>query len=291
MQLNSDDLKFLCEEAISAAKSAGELIASYAKKHVKVNRKTGGSTFASQVVTEVDLKSQELILGKLEQSIKTYDLALLSEETADDGSRLRKDYFWCIDPLDGTLPFTQQKPGYAVSIALVAKNGVPVIGVVFDPVKEILYHAIKGQGAFCQDQSWELTPVSDVLSFIPATSIKTHFAQKKMLKHLKNTLKSEVRYKLQSLENGGAVMNTITMLEHAPACYIKFPKTKPGGGSFWDYAATTCICAELGAFVSDVHGETLALNRPDTTFMNEKGVIFATNKQLGMLIKEQFQNE
>ena len=55
-----------------------------------------------------------------------YDLALLTEELEDDGSRHVKDYFWCIDPIDGTLPFTQKKPGYGVSIALVARDGASV---------------------------------------------------------------------------------------------------------------------------------------------------------------------
>ena len=52
-----------------------------------------------------------------------YDFGILTEETPDNGSRLVKDYFWCVDPLDGTLPFTEGTPGYSVSIALVSKSG------------------------------------------------------------------------------------------------------------------------------------------------------------------------
>ena len=51
----------------------------------------------------------------------TYDLALLTEESEDDRSCFEKDYFWCIDPLDGTLPFTRNEAGYSVSIGLVAE--------------------------------------------------------------------------------------------------------------------------------------------------------------------------
>ena len=53
----------------------------------------------------------------LELSLRDYALALLTEESADDGSQFCQDYFWCIDPLDGTLPFIRGLPGYAVSIS------------------------------------------------------------------------------------------------------------------------------------------------------------------------------
>ena len=72
---------------------------------------------------------------------------LLSEETNDDGSRFKEDFFWCIDPMDGTLPFINKQPGFSVSIALVAKDGTPNLGIVYDPSTDTLYHAIKGKGA------------------------------------------------------------------------------------------------------------------------------------------------
>jgi 3'-phosphoadenosine 5'-phosphosulfate (PAPS) 3'-phosphatase len=46
---------------------------------------------------------------------------------------LNKDYFWCIDPLDGTLPFIEGLTGYAVSVALVARNGKPLLSAIFLP--------------------------------------------------------------------------------------------------------------------------------------------------------------
>ena len=52
--------------------------------------------------------------------------------------RLELNYFWCIDPLDGTLPFIEGKVGYAVSIGLVSRDGTPLIGVVCDPYHQTL---------------------------------------------------------------------------------------------------------------------------------------------------------
>ena len=79
------------------------------------------------------------------------------------------------------------------------------------------------------------------------------------------------------------------MLESSHACYVKLPKKDDGGGSIWDYAATACIAREArtetrSAWVSNVFGQDLELNRRESTFMNHQGVIFASNKQIAELL-------
>ena len=75
-------------------------------------------------------------------------------------------------------------------------------------------------------------------------------------------------------------------MQHAPGCHFKFSKPQEGGGSLWDYAATACLYEEAGAVVSDVFGDPLDLNRPDSTFMNHRGAIYATNEVLASRIRE-----
>ncbi len=75
----------------------------------------------------------------------------------------------------------------------------------------------------------------------------------------------------------GAVKNACHVLGSPEAFYIKLPQTKPGGGSIWDFAATACLFNESGAWVSDVYGNPLDLNRVDSTFMNHRGVVFASS--------------
>ena len=119
------DLTALSELALQAALEAGQVIRSYRERNVEVKYKDVGSTPASQVVTEVDRAAQDAILKRLEPSRKECDIALLTEESEDDRSRLEKEHFWCIDPMDGTLSFVQGQEGYSVSIALVARDSVP----------------------------------------------------------------------------------------------------------------------------------------------------------------------
>ena len=102
--LSLETLDHLADIACEAAVSAGKLIQAYTGSEVAVSRKEGGDSLASQVVTEVDERSQALILERVRATRAQYKLGLLTEELSDDGSRFEKDYFWCIDPLDGTLP-------------------------------------------------------------------------------------------------------------------------------------------------------------------------------------------
>lgn len=285
MHLSADQLSELESIAIKAATRAGKMIRAKTKEDLQVLHKEGGSSLASQVVTAVDLESQRLILESVEPTLDTFELGLLSEESPDDSSRLRYDHFWCIDPLDGTLSFTKGTPGYSVSIALVARDGTPRIGVVFDPATSTLYHAIHQQGARRNGSLWTLpnpspdSPLTLMIdnSFIAQASETTFRDQLE-----KAALKSG-NHGTQIIDHAGAVLNACWVAEHPSALYFKPPKSQPGGGSLWDFAATTCLFQELGLHVSDFHGKPLNLNPSGETFMNHCGVLFASNPTLASL--------
>ena len=279
------DLTELTEQAVRAALHAGKVIRSYQDGEVEVFRKEGGDTYASQVVTEVDRKAQKAILQVLGPSCEEFDLAVLTEESEDDGGRFEKDAFWCIDPMDGTLPFIRKEPGYSVSIGLVARNGSPKIGVVFDPVHDVLWQATKGQGVQKNGESWTLDASSQELTFTYDRSFEDRPERDWVLRELDAYAHSIGLKKLMATQFGGAVINACHALESAPACHFKFAKPQEGGGSLWDYAATACLFEEAGAVVSDVHGDPLDLNRPDSTFMNHRGVVYATDENLAQRIR------
>ena len=275
----------LTQHAVQAALDAGELIRSYRDREVEVLHKEGGDTYASQVVTEVDRKAQDAILRILGPSCEKYEIAVLTEESEDDGSRFEKECFWCIDPMDGTLPFIRGEPGYSVSIALVARDGSPMIGVVFDPVHDVLWQATKGQGVLRNGEPWTLDASSQELTFTYDRSFKDHSERDRVLRELEGYAHSIGLKKLASTQFGGAVINACHALESAPGCHFKFAKPQEGGGSLWDYAATACLYEEAGGVVGDVHGAPLDLNRPDSTFMNHRGAVYATDENLARCIR------
>lgn len=242
MPLSIKQLQELLEMAKKAALAAGDIIASYQGNIIETNLKETGTSLASQVVTEVDIKAEKAILEILTPTRAQYDLGLLTEETPDDGSRFEKDYFWCIDPLDGTLPFSQNLPGYGTSIALVSQKGETILGVVNNPRGGNLYYALKGKGAFKNDKTF----------CIENTEGKVHIIN----------------------GPGGAVMQAIATIEKAPCVFYKRPKKEQGGGCLWDYAATAIIIKEAGGDCSDYSFTPLNLNSSKSLFMNHCGVIF-----------------
>ena len=269
------DLLQLSNIAIRAALSAGNVIRRYMNDDILVEQKEGGTSYASQVVTAVDKACETAILSHLLPTCEAFDLALLSEETEDDGSRFVKDFFWCIDPMDGTLSFINKQPGFSVSIALIAKDGTPYIGVVFDPSTNTLYHAIKGNGAYKNNNPWELKHTNNHLSYVTDRKLKDtqHAAQIERLLH--EHVEQLNLDGVKEISGAGSVLNGILVLENGPACMLKLPKKESGGGSIWDFAATACTYQELGLPATNFKGGRLDLNRKDGTFMNHQGVFYA----------------
>ena len=125
------------DAAVAAAEVAGALIRRAFGQEQRVTLKA-----ARDIVTEVDTASQAEILGVLRQAGTGY--GVLAEESpmqpAANGAR------WIVDPLDGTVNFSRGLPRFCVSIAL-EREGVVVLGVIFDPMADELFVALAGQGA------------------------------------------------------------------------------------------------------------------------------------------------
>ena len=290
MALSVSALRETADVAAAAAVRAGHLLREWNRDELIVQKKAGGLSKASQVVTQADLMSQALIIDMLRPSCETHDFGLLTEEAADDGGRFEKAFFWCVDPLDGTLPFVERGAGYAVSIALVSRGGVPVVGVVYNPTDDVLYRAVRGGGAFRNEvplhQSESTIPKSSVLSFFIDRSFLIHPKFEGTCERLAAAAAKLGLGALRVVEGQGAALNGCAVADTAPACYFKYPRPEPSGGSLWDFAASACIATESGAWVSDMRGAPLHLNRREGTFMNHTGVLYASSANLARRIQE-----
>lgn len=275
MTPTGEELHALADLAVEAATGAGELVAR--TRPTEIDHKEGGGSLASQVVTDVDRASEALILEHLRPSVDRFDLGVLTEERNDDGGRLSADAFWCVDPIDGTLPFVEGRPGYAVSIALVRRDGVPLVGVVHDPVEANTWRAVAGWGVSLDGEPW-VAPASkrDSLTVFADRSLLDGDGGDAVEAMLDETAAALGLTGAEIHVGFGAVMNACSVLTSGPACYLKLPAER-GGGSLWDFAATACLFGEAGAVASDVHGAPLDLNRPDSTFMNHRGALFASD--------------
>lgn len=296
--LSLSQLQLLMALATEAARQAGRYIAAFDRTQLHVGHKVAGNSLSSQVVTQVDLDSQAIILDVLRPSIEQYDLAVLSEENASEDNvsgheRFRKAYFWCIDPLDGTLPFIEGTDGFAVSIALVEQTGRPVLGVVYNPVTGDIYQALNplsGAGASLLKNGKTWQPDAELQAGCGHFTlfIDRSFKQDPRYPHCLEQLESLVRQqgysRLEVVDSCGAVMNAIGVMEKSPACYLKLPKAKKGGGSLWDFAATAALATASGSImVSDITGRPLDLNRKDSNFMNHRGALYASRGEYDAL--------
>lgn len=102
----------------------------------------------TDIVTEADLASEAVVIPRLTAAFP--DHRIVSEEGGGAGlgkSAEEAEYFWYIDPLDGTSNYASNIPFFSVSIALADKHMNPLVGVVFDPFSNELYSAAQGYGA------------------------------------------------------------------------------------------------------------------------------------------------
>lgn len=289
MKLSGTELSELANRAIEAASEAGGMIAR--SRPVEIERKSSSGSLASQVVTEVDRRSEAILLETLQPTLERFELGLLTEEQPDDGGRFRADYYWCIDPMDGTLPFIEGSPGYAVSIALVRRDGTPTIGVVHEPVGKTTIHAIADAGAFRNGRPWEQQPAGSArLSLFTDKGFLSSGSRDQITNALEEIAQEMGLTGLHVDASAGAVMNACKVLANPPACYVKLPKQN-GGGSLWDYAATACIFREAGAIATDIYGQCFDLNRADATFMGHRGILFATDETLAKQIRSRLQQK
>lgn len=282
------ELERLARIAEAAAARAADHIREWSGRHREVQSKDGSGSIASQVVTEVDLACQDIILTHLREESALEGSGLLTEESEDDSSRLESDWFWCIDPLDGTLPFIENIPGYCVSIALVSRDGVPLLGAVHDPLTGRAYRATRGRGVHRDGEVLEVThrPDDGALHWMMNRSMKSHPRYAEIADAVDKLARDFGRDGVLISSQSGGVLHACRVLEEAPAIYFTLPKTGRGGGSIWDYAATACLFEEAGIPVRSAWGKPLPLNDPETTFMARHGVVYASSLELRAAVVE-----
>ena len=134
------DIKKLVDDAIAWTREAGEVQLKYFRSsHLNIRAKFNDS----DIVTEADKASEQVIINNINRTYPQH--AILSEEMG--GNAIESDYRWIIDPLDGTTNFSNGLPLFSVSIA-VEYRGEVIVGVVYAPYLDEMFHAVQGGGAW-----------------------------------------------------------------------------------------------------------------------------------------------
>ena len=263
--------KLQVEPILELIKSAGELIMRfYTSGDIQIQTKADDSP-----VTNADKASNELILRGL---LSRYpDIPIISEETAHTPYEIRKDweYFWMVDPLDGTKEFIKRNGEFSINLALIHKKK-PVAGFVHFPVQGWTYYAIKGGGAFKKESSFVIRLSSFGRKKFSAISYQSSEKQKSNIENREskinvmisrshsgareldfvNKLKNK-GYDVETLPHGSAMKHCL-IAEGKGDIYPKF------GICFeWDTAPGQIILEEAGGKVTRTdNGESLSYNKP-----------------------------
>ncbi len=242
--------------AVKAARRAGALISRAA---LDVDRLTVTKKGPADFVSEVDRMVENAIIGVLREAYP--DHAFLGEEGGAVGE---SEFQWIIDPIDGTTNFLHGFPMYCTSIALVHK-GVITQAVIYDPVRNDLFTASRGSGAFLNERRIRVssqTRMEDALigSGFPFSSMEHQERYLRMF--------AEVMRKSAGIRRPGSAALDLAYV--AAGRYDGFWEL---GLKPWDMAAGALLIQEAGGLVSDLEGEDRFLQTGHVVAGNPK--IFA----------------
>ncbi|MCG6904848.1 MAG: 3'(2'),5'-bisphosphate nucleotidase CysQ [Rhodobacter sp.] len=222
---------------IEAAHHAAEIALKYWQTDQRVDYKDGGSP-----VSEGDLAVDAYLRETLLAARPGY--GWLSEETEDDHARLTHDTVFIVDPIDGTRAYVDGQKTWAHSIA-VAHKGQPTAGVVFLPLRDKLYTATTGQGAFLNGEIIRCASRTDPNGadiLAPRASLDAQWWRGDVPAFQRH-FRSSLAYRFCLIADGR--FDAMLTLRDAWE---------------WDIAAGILIAAEGGAKVTDRKGEAITLN-------------------------------
>ncbi len=247
--------------AVRAARRAGSIInrATLDGSALEVKSKQ-----VNDYVTQVDRAAEEAIIGIVHKAYP--DHAFLAEESGSTGAGA--EYRWIIDPLDGTTNFIHGFPQYCVSVA-VEHRGALAHAVVYDPVRNELFTASKGRGAFLNDRRIRVSKCARLQDAL----VGTGFPFKEL---------TRVDLYLRQLKR---LMSDASGVRRAGAAALDLAYVACGrldafwelGLSPWDMAAGALLIQEAGGLVGDLKG--------DSGFMDSGDVCAAAPKVFPALLE------
>ena len=229
------------EEIKNIAQLAGEAILSVYKMDFEIQYKDDKSP-----LTTADKVSNTIICENLQ---KLYPkIPILSEENKEVPFEERKDweYYWCVDPIDGTKEFIKKNGEFTVNIALI-HNSIPILGVVFAPVLNDMYYAKKDMGAYLNGKKLPLEKDSSKFLVVASKSHRTEETDD-FISDLKR------KHKNLTLISKGSSLKLCLVAKGEANVYPRIAPTME-----WDTAAAHAIVLESGknVFVYESKIDTL----------------------------------
>lgn len=259
MVSRSPNLNIMANAAFYAARG---LVRDYGEvEHLQISRKGPGD-----FVSMADKKAEKSIYKDLQKARPGYGFIM------EEGGEIpgEEDYTWIIDPLDGTTNFLHAVPHFAISIAL-QKGSEIIAGVIYDPIKDELFYAEKGGGAFLNERRLRVSARHQLSDALLGTGIPFASHTQTDRTHFQRSLDCVMPLVAGVRRMGSAALDMAYVAAGRYEAYWEL------GTCSWDVAAGIVLVQEAGGHVCDLSGgdDPLGTNS-----------ILATNQALNQPLKE-----
>ena len=240
-------------ELLNIAIDAGKEILNIYNDEIIVNSKEDKSP-----ITQADINSNDIIVNRLKKLES--NIPILTEESVVEWKN-RKDWikYWLIDPLDGTKEFINRNGEFTVNISLI-ENNYPIFGIIYSPVKSLLYYALKNNGCY------KLKTNSNLSTLKNFNKINIHKEKKTTTKIIGSRSHSSKEF-LNWVEKKFSNFELITIGSSLKFCILAEGKAdiypRFGPTSEWDIAAGHIILEEAGGKLKTIDNKDILYNTKD----------------------------
>lgn len=254
------DLSYARDAAIDIARDAGKLLLEYYEKELIYNEKAS----AIDIVTEADKAAEVMIVERLTALFPDHHIE--GEEGGHQGAASQDaDYTWHVDPIDGTTNYAHRIPYFCTSIALATPDREPLVGVLYSPIADELFVAVKGEGATVNGRPIHVSDRAELWQCI----VVSGFPYDRQTNPDNNVAEwTAFVPKVQGLRRMGSAA-----LDMA---YVASGRTDgywERGLNTWDVMAGVLLVQEAGGTVTDYAGQPKPQDGPEGRYLASNGHI------------------
>ncbi len=225
--------------AIQTARDAGHLLAERLGRALSISNKS-----ELDLVTEADLASERLIIERIKTNYPRHSILAEESGASAPADRLASEWRWIIDPLDGTTNYAHGYPCFCVSMGL-AHRGKLELGVIYDPVRDEVFTAERGQGAALNGRRIQVSQTDNLNSALLCTGFPYDVRERsEFARHFTNFIMNA-----QGVRRDGSAA-----LDLAYVACGRFDGFWEEGLHPWDVAGAVLMIEEAGGRVSDYDG-------------------------------------
>jgi myo-inositol-1(or 4)-monophosphatase len=230
--------------ALDAARAGGAVVSRYYREGVAMRHKETWN-----LVSDADVESEQAIIGVITEAFP--DHAVLAEESRQDEADAES--LWIVDPIDGTNNFAHAIPHFAISIACY-RNGAPLCGVIYNPIREGWFVTIRGEGAWRNGERVSVSPTGRLDESLVALGF--YYDRGTMMEATLATMRDLFGQKVHGIRRFGTASLDLALVACGQVgAYFEYQLSP------WDFAAGRLFVEEAGGTCTTCHGEPLPLAR------------------------------